>query len=373
MILMASIFTSVFAQTSTYERTPGYWTFGINGGFAYQDSDIPELLDGYGLGFTLGKNLYYRPGAGLAFDLRGRALYTKTYGLDYFQSLGIENNPALNGTYDLDYTKLGGGPGFVYQNNKTDHVELGLEGVVTFNKLREETNVILSLFGGVGLDWYNTKTDQADYNGIYSPQYESLDPTASVSYKKAQLQNAILDGIYETNAQGFEEGAGRLGIMPGVGVELGYQFTPRFSMGIGHKVTFTKTDLFDGHQWTDDNRLTGDNDIHHYTNLNMRWIIQEKEKELKPPVIRVTKPEIDPFTTRNPNGQVRATIKNVNNAMDVRMTLNGYDQPFDFKNERFNSTFRLQPGRNDILITASNLAGTDQETVVIFYEEPSLR
>ncbi len=370
MLITTSMLTATFAQVSTYERQPGYWTLGLNGGFAYQQSDVPSVLDGYGLGLTLAKNLYYQPGSGLAFDLRGRGLYTKTFGLDYFQSSGIDNNTALNGTNALDYTKMGNGPGFVYQNNKTDHLELGLEGVVSFNKLREETNVILSLFGGIGLDWYNTKIDQADANGIYYSQYEALDPTASVSYKKSQLRNAILDGVYETNAQGFEDGNGRLGIMPSLGFELGYQFTPKFSMGLGHKVTFTKTDLFDGQQWTNDNTLTGNNDIHHYTNLYMRWILEKKEKELKPPVINIIKPEIDPFTTRDPNGYIKASIKYVESAMDVRFTVNGYAEQFNFKNEGFSSTFRLQPGRNDILITASNLAGTDQETVVIFYEEP---
>ncbi len=370
ILTMTSIFSTIFAQVSTYERQPGYWTLGLNGGFAYQQSDVPSVLDGYGLGLTLAKNLYYRPGAGLAFDLRGRGLYTKTYGLDYFQSTGVNNNSVLNGTNALDYTKTSGGPGFVYQNNKTDHVELGLEGVISFNKLREETNVILSLFGGIGLDWYSTKIDQSDANGIYSPQYEDLNPTASVSYKKSQLRNAILDGVYETNAEGFENGNGRLDFMPSLGIELGYQFTPRFSMGLGHKVTFTKTDLFDGQQWTNDNTLTGDNDIHHYTNLHMRWILEEKEKELKAPVINIIKPEIDPFTTRDPNGFVKADIKNVNSAIDVKFTVNGYSEPFNFKNENFSSNFRLQPGRNDVLITASNLAGTDQETVVIFYEEP---
>ncbi len=370
MFLLTSLISSAFAQISNYERQPGYWTFGLNGGFAYQQSDIPATLEGYGLGFTLGKNLYYRPGSGLAFDLRGRGLYSKTYGLDYFQSFGIDNNDVFNGTNTLDYTKQGGGPGFVYQNNKTDHVELGLEGVVSFNKLREETNINLSLFGGVGLDWYNTKTDQADANGIYSPQYEGLNPTASVSHKKSQLRNAILDGIYETNAQGFEDSYGRLGIMPSAGFELGYQFTPKFSMGIGHKVTFTKTDQFDGQQWTDDNRLTGDKDIHHYTNLHMRWVINKKKEEQKPPVIKVIKPENDPFTSRSPNSFIRANIKNVKNAMDVKFSVNGYYEHFSFNGEKFSSNIRLQEGRNNITISASNLAGTDQENIVIFYEEP---
>ena len=367
---MTSMLTTAFTQVSTYQKQRGHLTFGLNVGLAYQQSDVPSILEGYGFGLTLAKNLYYKPGAGLSVDVRGRGLYTKTYGLDYFQSSAILNNPVLNGTKELDYTKMGGGPGFVYQNNKTDHLGLSLELVMGFNKLREKTNIIFSIFGGLGLNWYNTKIDQADANGIYSPQYESLDPTASVSYKKSQLRNTILDGVYETYAEGYENGAGKLSIMPSIGVELGYQFTPKFSMGLSHLLTNTKTDLFDGQQWSNENTFTGDDDFLHYTNLYMRWLLVQKEEELKPPVIEIIKPEIDPSTTNNPNGFIKASIKHVKSIMDVKFTVNGYAEPFNFRKENFSSTFILQPGRNDIIISASNLAGVDQETVVILYEEP---
>ncbi|MGK0175563.1 MAG: hypothetical protein ACI9AT_001950, partial [Ulvibacter sp.] len=89
--LLAAMFflTTAGAQVSTYERTPGYYTFGINGGLAYQQADIPTTLEGYGLGMTLAKNLYYQPGALLSFDLRGRLLYSQTKGQDYLRSFGI--------------------------------------------------------------------------------------------------------------------------------------------------------------------------------------------------------------------------------------------------------------------------------------------
>lgn len=369
IFVVALMVADTSAQISTYERQPGYWTFGLNGGMAYQQSDIKATLQGFGAGLTLGKNLYYQPGAAFTFDLRGRALYTETYGLDPMPSFGIANNSALNGTFGLDYTDPHGS-GMVYHNNKTNHAELGMEAVIGFNKLREQTNIILSVFGGIGLDWYNTTMDQSDVFGNYASRYDALDPTSSVSYKKSQLKSAILDGIYETHAQGFETGSGRLGIMPGLGFELGYQFTPRFSMGLGHKITFTNTDLFDGQQWTNDNQLTIDKDIHHYTNLHIRWILDQREKTLKPPSIKVTIPHNDPHTTHDPNGFVKASIKNVERAMDVRFMVNGYDEQFNFSGETFTSSFPLRQGRNDIRITATNLAGTTQETVVIFYQEP---
>lgn len=370
--LLAAIFfvSTAGAQVSTYERTPGYYTFGINGGLSYQTGDVPTTLEGYGLGFTLAKNLYYQPGAILGFDVRGRALYAQTKGQDYLPSYGIRDNDALNGNINLDYTTEGGGPGFVFQNNKTDQVELGIEGVIHLNKLRERTNVNVSLFGGIGLDWYNVKTDQAARGSSYGDAYLSIDTLASTSFIKDQLKSAILDGRYETEAHGFDNGAGKLGIMPNLGVELGYQFTPRFSMGIGHKVTFTKTDLFDGHQWRDNGNLTAEDDIHHYTNLHMRWIIDDKSKQLRAPLVDITNPSISPHSTRNPTFDVRATIKNISSSMDVQFTVNGRPESFNFKKKDFRSFIKLQPGNNEVIVTATNNAGSDSDVVNIFYERP---
>ena len=280
-------------------------------------------MDGYGFGLTLGKNLYYKPGAPLIFDLRGRALYSQSYGLDAQRSYGILRNDALNGfNSSLDYTKDNGGTGFVFQNHKTHMGELGLEGVLTFNKLREQTNVILSVFGGVGLDWYKTNLDQRDRNGLYSDAYLAIDTLRSVSSIRQNLKNNILDGNYETSAQEHGE-FGRLGIMPNVGLELGYQLTPNFSIGMGHKVTFAGTDLLDGQKWENNNLATNDNDIHHYTNLNLRWIIQPKENKIDPPVIEIIEPFSNPHTSRNPNGYVRAKISNIKSAMDINYLVNG--------------------------------------------------
>ncbi len=366
LLALTFFWSSAGAQVSTYERTPGYYIFGINGGLAYQQADIPTTLQGYGLGFTLGKNLYYRPGSALSFDIRGRALYSQTHGLDYFRSYGIQDNDALNGIQNLDYTKEGGGPGFVFQNNKTDHAELGIEGVINFNKLREQTNVILSLYGGIGLDWYNARTDQADRNGLYTADYEGIDTLASVSYIKKKLRNEILDGRYESKASDF----GRIGIMPSLGVELGYQLSPRFSMGVGHKVTFTNTDLFDGHQWRNDGNLTADDDIHHYTNLHMRWIIDDGSRKLREPFVEITNPALSPHRTRNSTIEIRANTRHVASAIDVEFTVNGYRESFDFRRNNFKSFIRLQPGNNEVVIRVSNTVGTASDMVNIFYEEP---
>ena len=71
-LLLIGFTSAVSAQESTYKKKPGYWTLGLNGGFAYQQSDVPTRFDGFGLGLTLGKNLYYAPNAPFSFSARGR-------------------------------------------------------------------------------------------------------------------------------------------------------------------------------------------------------------------------------------------------------------------------------------------------------------
>ncbi len=353
---------------STSERKQGYYTLGLNTGFSYLSSDVKNVYDGYGVGLTLAKNIYYQPGAPFAFDVRGRLLYDESYGLDFERSYGIENNDALNGTGKLDYTIESGESGFVFDNFHTRMAELGAEGVIHFNRLRERTRFDLSLYGGIGLDWYKVKTDQANSNGNYP--YAEIDTDAKRSTIRTQLKNNILDGVYETNAHDFKNG-GKLGLMPGVGFDLEYNLTKRFSIGVGHKVTFPRNDNLDGQLWNNDNSVSDNNDLHHYTNLDLRWILSPRQKKLKEPIIDVIKPNTSPYTSNYCDGDVRATIKYIRNAADVDFKVNGKPTAYDFRGENFTANFPLRPGKNVIDIFAQNEAGVDRETVVIYCEEES--
>ena len=350
------------AQNSTTlsDRSPGYWVFGINGGLAYQQSDVPTTLEGFGLGLTLGKNFLYNPN-GIAFDLRGRLLFARSIGLSYNQSRGILNNEALNGNKGLDYSSAG----FVFDNNQTTLGELALEGVINFEGLRRRNNVHLALFGGIGLDYFETKIDQQSGTDLYN--YNSIDVNNSNSEIKSDLKN-ILDGEYETVADGFENDNGKIAFMPSLGVELGYWFTPRFAIDLSHRVTWTNSDLFDGQQWNNNNITTGDNDIYHYTSLGLKWIIDVSKTKGKIPIITILQPDNIPYTTNNPTAIVRATIKNINSPMDVNYRVNGQKIRFDFFNKQLSNVPNLKQGRNEINIRATNSAGSDEETIVIYYE-----
>ncbi len=369
LTMMSIVATAQQVERSYFPpRTSGWWTLGINGGWAYQQSDVPATLEGYGFGMTLAKNLYYRPGGAVSFDARGRWLYSQTIGLDTKRSTGFEFNSALNGSRaageGLDYTL----PGYVFQNHKTHQFELGLEGMLTANRLRERTGIIASIYGGINLDWYNPLLDQSNSNGEYD--YSGISVDDSKSSVKSILRNNILDGVYETNAHGFEDGTGAIKFMPSLGIELGYQVTPRFSMHVGHKATFAQTDDLDGELWDNTNNVTAENDVHHYTNLSLQWILNPKENRMDPPVIEVTRPRTSPFISNTRNGQVDAKIKNVKSQADITCLVNGRNTSFSFNKGKFRTNFPLDYGNNEIIITASNQVGTDEETVIIYYGEP---
>ena len=358
---------AIFAQqVGTYypARTGGFWSIGLNAGTAYQSSDICAKSGGWGLGLTVAKNAFYRPGAVFSFDWRGRLLYDESYGDDTKRSYGIKYNTAANGTnyFGLNYTKS---PGYIYANYRTRMLELGFEGVLTFNRLRERTGVVASIFGGVGVDWYSVYTDQSTYGLKYD--YKAIDSTLSTSGIRALL-NATRDGGYETAADGNSSGLGSFRIMPSLGFELGYQFAPRFYAGISHKTTFSRTNTLDGYQWDNTNNVTAGNDWAHYTSLQLVWELGNRERKREdPPQVTITVPNVSPYTSEKPFTLVAADISNVRQKSQVKLIVNGRARDFNFNNPKFYQDIELQNGRNTIEVMAENSAGKDSKTVIIFY------
>lgn len=368
MTIAILLTTNVTAQrTSTQNRQQGDYTFGLNGGVAFQQSDVATDLSGFGLGLTYGKNLIYAPHSPFSIDVRSRFQIARSFGTDIRPSLGIANNDALNGEKTLDYTGEAGGD-LVYANHKTNQVELGMEGVLTLNGLREATGVGLSFTGGVGVDWYQTKIDQRDANGLYTDGYDRVDAGGAKPFNLSQLES-IRDGEYETLADGFGR-AGKFGIMPSLGVELDYDLTNNIALGLGHRMTFSGTDLLDGQQWTNNNTLTGNNDILHYTSLGLKYRFNQKNgiKKHQQPTIELIEPYGSGLSTTKALVPIKATINRVNNPFDVYLTVNGREQRFNFSNNKLAGQIRLKAGENKIVITANNAVGTAKKTIFLTYE-----
>ena len=360
--------TNITAQENdAFERQHGDIILGLNGGLSYQQSDVTSRMNGFGLGLTYGKNLFYKPYAPFSIDARGRLQFSRSYGMDIRPSLGIANNDALNGEKNLDYTGEEEG-GLVYANHKTSQAEAGLEGVITLNGLRENTGLGIAFSGGVGLNWYKAKIDQRDANGLYSDQYDLIDAGGAKPYNISQLKG-FRDGKYETLADDFGK-VGKFGIMPSLGVEVDYDLTNNLAVGMGHRITFSGTDLLDGQQWTNANTLTGNNDILHYTSLGLKYTFNKnKANNKRKPVIELIEPYGSGVKTRSAIFPIKAIVNRVENPFDVYMTVNGKEQKFNFNDQTLAGRVRLRAGENKIVITANNRAGSVQKSFFIIYEK----
>ena len=392
-LLLLFLSLNTFGQRSDQRvyTDSGWWTLGLTGGAAYQSSDICTT-PGWGAGIDLAKNIYHRPNGLLDVDLRGRLLYTQTYGADHERFYGVSENPALNGTYNplIDYTTPNG-PGFTFMNHQTHFVEGALEGVLTANRLRENTGVILQGFGGLGINVNQSFTNQLRGGAMYD--WSEIDSDRNRWNVLNQLSH---DGDFETTAAGHD--MANVSISPALGLGLGYQLTRNFSVGLEHKTNWMLHDNLEGQEYNrEDNTLSTDNDLHHYTSLYLRWRIGDRYKEEpnptvyndpmddkemttypgygNAPIITFTKPKKEFSTVSNDRISVTATIEHVDGRNNINATFNGKpitSYTYSTRNDKFATVLLLEPGNNNIEITATNQFGQAVESRVVIYEQETI-
>ncbi|MCH2023027.1 MAG: hypothetical protein MK207_11165 [Saprospiraceae bacterium] len=337
-----------------------YWIFGLNGGAAWQDSDVNARLGG-GWGFYLGHSIKNKPNAFFSTDARLRYLNSTTFGQNATDNRF--GNADLGDTlgYNLDTVNFA-------HNHKTEFHDLSVEMRVNFEELRRKQRIMLSLYGGLGLGIYGTKFDQLDkFKEKYN--YENINFTRSDNAIKGDIIE-MRDGDYETNAYSEADGGNdfKVAFMPSIGAELGYWFTPNFALGIGHRTTFTLQDNFNG--LTDLGKKNKES-IHHYTSLMLHWRIPDKEKEIECPDIQFQLPTTNNeiYNTSNPSVYVFAKINNVNQSQ-ITYLVNGNESnnfSYDSGTDEFNSSVQLLEGENTIVIQATNKCGTDGQNITVIY------
>ncbi|MDG2343221.1 MAG: hypothetical protein P8L23_01440, partial [Flavobacteriales bacterium] len=260
-LLIVSFLISVvsFSQFRNYKTDSG-WNIGFNSGGTWQekeaiingsDTAFTQPFTSVRGGFTFGKAIYEEEGSFFAFDLRFRYLR----GINYGWSRELETIPASQFNHFLSSDIE------AYKNYRMDLNEFSLEGVLTLNRLLEQTGIILYGFGGIGVVDYRVKTDYLD--GKH--QYNNPDLTYESDRNAAILLKNNSDLQFESNAPGVI--GNQLKIMPSLGIGLGYQFNEVFSMGIEHKLTYALHNNLDG--------ITSDalNDRYHYTAIKMGFNI----------------------------------------------------------------------------------------------------
>ncbi|CAA6829720.1 MAG: Unknown protein [uncultured Aureispira sp.] len=345
----------------------GYWIFGLNAGGAWQDSDI-QARAGSGWGFYIGHSFYNPKGGFFSADARFRYLNTYTFGQNH--SDNVFGNAILADSTEFTYrpaTKA-----FAH-NHRTVLHDLSLELRLNFEKLRRESNVWLSLYGGIGLGIYGTKFNQKDALGN-DYDYESIDYTQSDEDICRDII-AMQDDSYETNgaSDAFGDNLFRLTFTPTVGIELGYWFSPHFALGVGHRTTFTLKDDFEGVKINNGGPINSA--VHHYTSLMLHWRVygSKTARQSQPcPDVQFQLPVKNgqSYTTSEPSVFIAATVSNVNQSQ-ISYTVNGQavtSYTYDASTREFRNNLTLKKGENKIILRANNTCGASGQAIVVIYE-----
>lgn len=352
-----------------FSEPQGYQTLGVDIGLSYQTSDVRSAWGGWGIGVTYEKNFGHQTGGALDLGLRGRLMYANSKGFDTKPTQGLRDNP-VNYAPETSF----------YANYLTHHGELALEGVLTFNRLREQTGIYATLFGGIGIVGYDVSVDQL--NGTAKYDYKSLGANPSVADVRA-----LHDGTFETRRLGGDTLT--LGFMPSIGGEIGFHVSPKFMIVLGHRWLFTRTDLFDGKEYIDATTKGVRNDWHHYTNVQLKWILGERTRKQEYPqqpdpprpnypsptatplpIVRFTLPNSN-FETSQDRFTIRVKIDNVSDYPSVNLSVNGRDnRDFAFRNGELTADIALVEGANNVTVSARNAAGSASDAVRITSGRP---
>ncbi len=384
-LALSIIFTmSAFGQRLEYDQT-SKWFFGLNAGATWNTTDVQNKTYA-GWGFLLGRSYNYDYGRKFSYDLRLRYLRGKWYGQDS-DSTNLDN---LGADYTGALADYKNNLGYTVNNYEANVHELGLELVIHANRFRDRTGWDPYIFGGVNVVWNETYGDLINQGGFLASdtlyQYDQID------MNKPAIESA-LDENYESVLDGTAAGNFNVNFMPSLGIGLGYDFGPRFSMGLEHKTTFALKDDFDGYIDAEPQIGFLENDVYHYTSAYMTWRFRGRGQvrtrptptpDPNPPIIggsntpcqfpdvRITRPLQRTENVETQGYVFRAEVNFVQSRSEIVMRVNGIETTnflYNRDTHQLESYLNLQPGNNTIKITGRNSCGTDVETSTIIFND----
>ncbi len=356
------------AQFVDYDRDTK-WNLGFNMGAVWQDGDVSLNNPGFGYGLTFGRSIYESPSKFWGLDLRFRYMKGFTYGQNLAATRDSSSSYLDNPIYSTNPSNYRDNLGFTYLNSKTMIHDFNLEAVINFHRLRERTGILLSVYGGVGVTDYRTTTNLLDEDGkLYN--YFDIDEASAT---KKDFRD-FLDNTYETNAV-FNEDV-TVKFMPSLGASIGYQFSPQWSVGIDHRVTFTLQDQFDGIEQAGTQFLQwGDNDKYHYTSIFLRWNIFRGEsststrtRDCPPPYLKIADiPEV--YTVNDSVFSIRARVSKINSNNDVMFIQDDQivETSYNANTDYVSGNVILKEGANKLMFIATNACGESIDSVTVIY------
>lgn len=370
-----------FAQKLDYDND-SKWFFGLNAGAAWNTTDVKNKTN-IGWGFILGRSFNYNYGKKISFDLRLRYLNGKWYGQDYDTTTTLGYNEAyapLSGPIaGYDTTS-----GYLINNFQADVHELGLELALHLNSVRETHGWDPYIFGGANIVWNQTYGDLVyiDSLGEYLYNY-------SPSGMTKPEWNLMTDDTYDNALDGSNQNKYNVDFMPSLGIGLGYQVGPRFSVGVEHKTTFALKDVFDGYVNPEKRWGLFENDIYHYTSAYLKFNFRSRHREqhdetiiveddpimvgsgdCDEPRIKISSPSSSSINVTSQEFTVRAKFEFVSGRDNIQFSVNqnaSTNFAFNAANGNFEAPIFLQPGMNTIILSAGNGCGRDEETMNINY------
>ena len=383
---------SLLAQRPKTEyETDSKWFIGLNAGGIWHTSDVKNKTQ-LGWGFMVGRSFNYNYGTPVSFDLRMRYLRGFWVGQDKDISLVSATDNGLNGTMDPAVNYFKQDTATIVRNFQNDQHRIGLELAIHANRLRERTGLDLYVFGGIGINWWQAYGDVLNNTdtAAFMYDYASLNNDFSNS-----AINGLQDGTYESALNGSTKSGYNVTWMPSVGIGIGYQVGPRFQVGIEHKTTFTRTDLWDGKDYDANGNPSGQNDIYHYSGIYLKFNIRKRRQKdtdnttvvptppvtpvnpitptCIPPTVNVVDPFRSEYTTQATSHQIRADISNIEGAHQIAFKINGQFNTnfvYDAATGRFQSNVMLNPGQNSVEILVTNTCGTAEDRRIILRDVP---
>jgi hypothetical protein len=374
--------SNTFAQQRNPLRYDNHsnWFFSLNYGGTWHTSNVRNEFLNAG-GFTLGKSYFYRQGSPVFFDLRGRFLIGTWEGLDRKLTYVSPNDKVLNGNLNPAFNYYAADSS-VLRNFRNTQAEFNLELVMHFNRLREATKWDFYLFGGLGVTFWRSKANYTSDDLFNTGQYDYTQLNNNFSEDNI---NSFLDNSHETALEGSTDGV-NVNWMPHVGFGIGRQLGSRVTIGIEHKTTFTRTDLWDGLDYNNAGAATGTNDLYHYTGFYLKWYLRGARPYTPPvnpqpvqpapcfsPTVAFTEPIYSHHTTAMQTVVVRADIRNINNRNQITMRVNGqFNSNYSYNESSgvFQSQVLLNPGQNLVEITVSNNCGSVTDSRIIVFQPP---
>ena len=394
LLFLATFFgLGAIAQEKVDYDRDSRWFIGANVGGTWTTQTETDWKLNFGYGFTLGRSFAMQPKSPISFDIRARFLnaYVQGQSTDRFTLDSTSTSQLQANGYSNVLNTYRDSLGYYVPNYRSRLWEYDLELVLNTNSLREKTGLNLYVWGGIGATWYTVKTDL--FEGDFAQNIYDYDNIGS----SVNALNNAQDQGYETKLVGSIEDL-EVDWMPSVGAGISYQLTPWCALGLEHKMTWTRTNMFDGMTYSAPNVQSTTNDVYHYSGLSMKFHLFGGEAEVEDdieddvvveedpivtdpivedppkqkPIVDIFDPNTSPYSTESEYFKLQANVYYVDGKSNITFKQNGNINTnfyYNANTDKFYSNVVLQPGQNLFEITAVNEAGQDYESTIIIYEK----